>query len=405
MPRNFQHILGYGSTDQSTAVSLSGSYDGLLIPGTTAAYQSAGTRGFVMWLSAAAAVPYSIDSRFPLFQNSLVTFKKSHIALASLLGITDLVGPAQPLAPTQLDVLRATDIAKRWLDFNGSYGGSKPKEFDKYAKRLGPDVDFGSSAPPQWILPPYLMAESVTDPAWTASNRLFAASQNEAAAADKGRLVRVVAAIDHTRVSELVRSVEHHRIAIWLNNLDEYALASEPRLIAYGKAVATARDMEKWVTALYGGYFSTVLSLVGLNGASHGIGFGDHRDYIELPSSGPAPSRFYVRKLHRYLSKDLAQEIWRRAPHVIECECVDCRGRAPSSLDYQELMRHSVRARQAEIIAIAGKSLGDVSIELGADYSDFSRAVNGLNLPSPIQRRAEEISQHLPMWQRCLAEL
>jgi hypothetical protein len=67
----FEHYLSYGSTDQLTARNLTDIYDGLLIPGTVAAFQAEGTRGFVLTLSAAKSKDYIIDPRFPLFQNRL----------------------------------------------------------------------------------------------------------------------------------------------------------------------------------------------------------------------------------------------------------------------------------------------------------------------------------------------
>src|SRR5438067_1190570 len=83
----FAHYLSYGATDQQTLRDLAGSYDGLVVPGTIAAYQRQGTGGFVLSLSAtAAAPPYVIDPRFPLFQQRLQAPKQSHFALASLFG-------------------------------------------------------------------------------------------------------------------------------------------------------------------------------------------------------------------------------------------------------------------------------------------------------------------------------
>jgi hypothetical protein len=83
----FNHYLSYGSTDQQTMRELSGLYDGLLVPGTIAAFQAEGTKGFVLSLSARSGEPYVIDSRFPLFQGALPKAKKSHIMLAAILGI------------------------------------------------------------------------------------------------------------------------------------------------------------------------------------------------------------------------------------------------------------------------------------------------------------------------------
>src|SRR2546430_165765 len=88
---SFAHYLSYGATDQQTARELTGFYDGLLVPGTVAAFQADGTRGFVLTLSALRRTRYVIDPRFPLFQQRLGAPKKSHESLALLFGVPDLV--------------------------------------------------------------------------------------------------------------------------------------------------------------------------------------------------------------------------------------------------------------------------------------------------------------------------
>ena len=88
----FEHYLTYGATDQQTVRRLTGEFTGLMIPGTVAAFQREGTGGFALTLSATEAqTPYVIDPRFPLFQQPLDAPKKSHEALAAILGKPDLV--------------------------------------------------------------------------------------------------------------------------------------------------------------------------------------------------------------------------------------------------------------------------------------------------------------------------
>ena len=65
--RQFSHYLSYGASDQKTVVDLRDVYNGILVPGTVAAFQREGTGGFVLSLSAADSIPYVIDPRSPLF--------------------------------------------------------------------------------------------------------------------------------------------------------------------------------------------------------------------------------------------------------------------------------------------------------------------------------------------------
>src|SRR4051794_12208046 len=114
----FSHYLAYGATDQQTARDLADVYDGLLVPGTVAAFQREGTGGFVLTLSATAAAPdYVIDPRFPLFQQALIAPKRSHEALADLLGDPSLVQGNAP-RPDDFPATRTEQLAHSWINFN-----------------------------------------------------------------------------------------------------------------------------------------------------------------------------------------------------------------------------------------------------------------------------------------------
>lgn len=155
--------MSYGSTDQSTVRDLSDSFDGLVVPGTIAAFQAEGTKGFVLSLSARSNDPYVIDSRFPLFQNMLAQPKKSHVMLAEVLGVPSLVDRTTRLSPDDLDDAALKTIAERWIDFNVGFEDVQTKTFDKYAARLNEVVFPDNRQDPAYILPPYAMVGSLND--------------------------------------------------------------------------------------------------------------------------------------------------------------------------------------------------------------------------------------------------
>src|SRR5216117_1046434 len=137
----FSHYLAYGATDQQTARELAGFYDGLLVPGTIAAFQREGTGGFVLTLSATEASPqYVIDPRFPLFQQRLTSPKKSHHALAEWLEDPRLVQEEAKPQPADFPPDRTESLAHRWIDINRGYAAATRQKFDKYDKRLGEPV-------------------------------------------------------------------------------------------------------------------------------------------------------------------------------------------------------------------------------------------------------------------------
>ena len=219
----FDHYLTYGATDQQTVRDLAGRFSGLLVPGTVAAFQREGTGGFVLTLSATdAKTPYSIDPRFPLFQNPLPAPKKSHESLAKLLGLPGLISEAQP-TPAWFTAKRIDTIAKNWARFNSSYRDSATSKFDKYAKRLNEEVAPESARGPQYVLPPYTMVSSVSDRWWDVSKRLFERTSHHVG--DSDRCVQVLAAKDTGALAELL-PVGPARAAIWVSRLSELDFTS-----------------------------------------------------------------------------------------------------------------------------------------------------------------------------------
>ena len=403
MFERFQHYLSYGSTDQQTVRDLSGLYDGLLVPGTIAAFQAEGTKGFVLTLSASTSAPYVIDSRFPLFQNRLGAPKKSHQMLAAILGAPSLIRSDRDPLPADFSDDLVRTIASSWIDFNLGFEDVKTKTFDKYAARLGEAVLPEDRQKPAYILPPYAMVGEMGDGWWDVSTRIWNASVEHGASLEGGgSLRRVIAARDAAILGTLLADVSDVEIVLWVSNLDEFRQTSEASLVQYALALKDSRERGQRPFALYGGFFSVLMARFGLTGSSHGIGFGEHRDWVELPSSGAPPARYYVSRLHRYIGVDIAVELWRQFPELIACDCEDCGLGSPGNLDYHALMRHSVRARATEISEWLDLGTEAVRARLGEDFASFRAALQILVAPERLRRRAEEIHLHLPMWARVL---
>ncbi|RKR74750.1 hypothetical protein [Frondihabitans australicus] len=399
----FRHFLSYGSTDQETARSLTGYFDGLIVPGTIAAFQAEGTKGFVLSLSARSNEPYAIDSRFPLFQNSGFAWKKSHFLLAQVLGLDQYVSESgsRELRPADFDEALVAKVAEGWLRFNVDFEDVRMKVFDKYAKRLpDDDIKIEDAQAPAWIMPPYLMVDGLEDPWRTVGDRIWEASVRLAAGPNDLRLRRVIAGESAAAWDQLLRVTPEHELAGWVSHLDELdaSTAGRGELLTYGRAIHAASTRGQRIFALYGGFFSVLLHRYGLEGSSHGVGYGEQRDYIELPTSGAPPARFYVPRLHRYIGVDIAGAIWDQAPELVECLCPDCKGRSPMALDYHELMRHSVRVRSAEIAEWTPLATGEASMRLRQDFRDYSQLLPDLALPRAVARRAEGLYVHLESW-------
>jgi hypothetical protein len=400
---NFSHYLAFGSTDQQTLNALAGEYNGLVVPGTVAAFRGEGTKGFVLALSASSSVPYAVDPRFPLFQNDLREPKKSHLALARVLGIEDLVQRNGGLPVALLDDELAAAIATRWVQFNTGFQNLAPKAFDKYARRLKKPLPQIQANGPAQIMAPYLMYDGAPETKFW-SDSLWEATKSAAVAAGTPQpVVRVLAVKEPKLLSDLFEDQHDPDVVIWVNNLEE-PKSTPYRLAQYAVEVSQLAAQGASPFALYGGYFAVMLRSVGLKGISHGVGFSEHRNYIELKSSGGAPARYYVRKLHRYLPVDLASEIWRRRPELVDDPETPMGLMDPAELDYQALMKHSVLARAAEIRESNGFGLVDHIHELEVLYKRFSDGVATIRLTTGLEKRAKENAGHLLQWKQALEE-
>jgi hypothetical protein len=399
----FSHYLAYGATDQETFRELVDSYDGILVPATIAAFQRQGTGGFVLSLSAtSAAPPYMIDPRFPLFQQALKAPKKSHTALADLLGDPGLVVTKADPLPVDFSDYRIAEIARAWVKFNQGYGLKESEKFDKYAKRLGENVRPESAQGPEAVLAPYFVSDGPFDPWWDRSIRFF--EETKAATTDVPCL-RVVCAPTASALGELLEDLrDPERVVVWrAGGLDEHN-ATRDELVDYRRAIARATSSGHETWALYGGFFSVLLGAAGLRGSSHGVGFSEHRLWRELPSSGAPPARYYLRRAHRYVSQDLAQALYNLSPDLAGCDCDHCHGRPPVSLDYHELMKHSVLCRQEEIDRWHDLD-SDTAADILSDEYDALQVQMGKGLLAPRTReRANTAIEHLPRWVQALRQ-
>jgi len=394
----FAHYLAYGATDQETFRELRNSYQGVLVPATIAAFQRQGTGGFVLSLSATPqAPPYMIDPRFPLFQQALVKPKKSHTALAELLGDPALVVQRNPTPDAFSDDRMAT-VARHWVEFNSGYGSKENAKFDKYATRLGEDVTPEQAQGPEAVLAPYFACDAAEDPWWPCSKRFFDHTRHAASTAEAPSCLRVVCARHSGALDELLDDLdEPEQLVVWASGLDEHK-ATARQLVEYRQAVINAVEFGHEPFALYGGFFSVLLGADGLCGASHGVGFSEHRNWRELPDAGAPPARYYVRRAHRYVPQDLAQALYDASPDLTECPCPHCDGNPPVALDYHELMKHSVFCRAEEIERWYGVAAEKAAELLDTEHDALRLQISKASLAPRIEMRAYNSIEHLPEW-------
>lgn len=398
----FTHFLAYGSTDQQTLTSLAPSYDGIVVPGTVAAFQAEGTQGFVLTLSASQKKPYLIDPRFPLFQNDLRQPKKSHLSLARVFGLEDLV-QMYGAAPLDIVAERMDQVCVRWFEFNTAFRNVAPKAFDKYARRLKRTLPIADAQGPTWIIPPYLIADESSAAARISKNAWLRTLAIASEAGHGDRVRPVVAVENPSNLLQAAQNLDTKEVLIWVSDLDE-TKSAQHLLATYAKQVEMLSSSGIKPFALYGGYFATMLRSVGLRGVSHGVGFSEHRNHIELKSSGGAPARYYVRRIHRYLPVDLASELWRRDQTLVEDLTSPFGQTDPAELDYHSLMKHSVWARRAEIDVAESLSIADHINDLKVSRVSFLSGLDNIRLTAGLKKRSSALVNHLTLWEGALTE-
>jgi hypothetical protein len=403
MFHSFDHYISFGATDQQTLRNLATSYDGITVPGTVAAFQKQGAGGFVLTLSASElSKPYFIDPRFPLFQQALLAPKKSHLALADAMGDPGLVAQVPP-QPSDFPRSRLEQIASAWASFNATFATTAISKFEKYAARLGEELDPVGAQAPTFVVAPYFVSDRVHDGWWRLTEQLWQLTRD----ASDLDVVRVIAVKSTAALAEALETVPPGRYIVWVSGLNELD-ASISELRDYCLAISAASESTKEIAALYGGFFSILLGTVGLKGSSHGIGFGEFREWIELPQTGPPPARFYLPLVHRYISQESAERLRTVDPDVWGCACQVCAGRTPLALEYHDLMQHSVMCRHLEAEIWPQRSLGNASQTLGEEVErargSLTRA-NGRQLQTGIRLTNSElaVSDHLSTWLQALA--
>lgn len=396
----FSHYLSYGAADQHTVRELRGKYDGLLVPGTVAAFQREGTGGFVLALSATEAqTPYVIDPRSPLFQQVIEEPKRAHEALKVILGLPEKYKPD----PKKWDDALVKTVAENWLNFNLNYKTQASAKFDKYAKRLG-DVKPEAAGEPKLILAPYFAADSASDPWWGVSSRLFAQTLTKLNEQEGDHsCMRVVAAKSVSAFAALLPTLrDDKQVVIWVSGLNELE-TDAAGLAAYANAIKASAASGKKLFALYGGFFAVLLSGVGLRGASHGIGYGESRNWEELPQSGPPPARYYLPELHKYVRAELADVLW--GAKVTHCTCPACGENPPILLDYHDLMMHSVHCRAKEIEQWSSRAPSDAARRLEGEQEEFAARLKKAKIQEVFKQATQRHMEHIPTWTRALSQL
>jgi len=357
-----RHLLAYGNSDQASFRNpvVRDCFDFMTVPGTIASYYSDATAAFVL----TADIPYLIDPRTPLFQDTIHSPRASHYSLAEWLDI-DLEGAVYAAGnrsvadfpPTFYTNHQLERTVHKVLDLQFSYGGRSVEiqtKLDRYRSLMNEalgvdeeeDDDEQTVRPPDFALAPYFMSASLTDPWWDVNLRIWNLSVNHTRGTEISPVVAVTnAGLLQTSMNQVPAGLADTQF-FWISDFDERRVDRE-QLADLAAAVSSDED-HRWVN-LYGGFFSIALGSIGLWGFSNGLGYSESRAWPQLEATGGAPPRYYIPRLHTFTSVANAQLLYQEEPWFFEPITQQTTSQPIPTLSYHELKRDFALARQWEI--------------------------------------------------------
>ncbi len=260
------------------------------------------------------------------------------------------------------------------LDWQENFARESTAKIDKYLRILNEQTPEGGFDTPAWLVPPYFYDTRAGGHVYRLSLRMARMAQRRAGdervhpivcvlksalalPADVQRIIK-----DHARFSQTI---------LHISKFDE-TKASLNELGGFWTLVAGLANRDRPPLMLYGGYFSVLAFHAGLDGLSHGVGYGEYRDALN-PRSGPPGDRFYIPALHHFFSLGEAQALLRTDQanrQLLQCACAQCAvalaaGRsALAQRTREDIFVHYLQARHTEITVVQQRPLAELLDDL-----------------------------------------
>lgn len=116
---------------------------------------------------------------------------------------------------------------------------------------------------------------------------------------------------------------EYKGIILWINNFDETE-ASLEELTSVARFIRDISRQKTEIVNFYGGYFSLMLSYMGLSKLSCGICYSRSRDALSQASGGGLPLRYYEPHLKIKLPTESMFRLYSDMPKLFTCDCPIC---------------------------------------------------------------------------------
>lgn len=269
--------------------------------------------------------------------------------------------------------MQSSVLGQAVLDFQRNFVRDSTQKIDKYFELIGRKASLDRLRAPEWLVPPYFFDRQIGGADYGVSLEMA----KIAATGARGDRLRPVAcfldsALSGANVSRVVDDYAPFGHVISFPSRFDETKASVNELQGFWNLTIRLSGRGCRPLMLYGGYFSVLGHHAGLDGLSHGVGYGESRDALS-PSSGPPGPRYYIPALHRFFPVDQAQallQLDRNARELLRCDCESCvlaRAANRGSLAQrtrEDIFVHFLRARHAEIADVQRRPLADLVQEL-----------------------------------------
>jgi len=214
----------------------------------------------------------------------------------------------------------------------------KDEEYKEYAELI---------SKPAGIFPPYFLIRSK---GWF---DLFISLSKTTANMKPGPPVYSVLCADYeklidksfiSRVTEEIPKTGVNGVWLWFSNFDEWVVQGE-YLRAFKSLVEQLSKKGLEVYNRHGGYFSLALNKFGMKGISHGVGYGEKKDVLQIKGPPKAPVvNYYLPDMYKRFGVPDIETCLRALGittptdfHDKICNCVVCKGVINNSmLDFQQ---------------------------------------------------------------------
>ena len=268
-------------------------------------------------------------------------FKRSYRELSTQIGrpLVEALDRSRAISPDKL----ASE--KQQVDFCGSV---TDYQLDRIARILEEDSELKDFVPniprPAAVFAPYFYLEPTHTDEWLALNlKLMEITANLGLGVPVHGIL--CADIEHLKnaevrvqLADLLPKTGVAGVWLWFSAFLEESAPREV-LLNYRELVRELSNKVE-VHAMHGGFFSLCLSKYGMQGVSHGVGYGEQKDVVPVIGQSTPTVRFYLPPLARRLGVPNIERAFDalgvRTPqdfHDKVCNCAVCRGVVSNSLD------------------------------------------------------------------------